>query len=125
MPPSREKSDSEATVIPTWKKVFGVRRLAPRFSREKEPSGDNGSRPRPERWSLGVLNDRETDEVPGMSVSILSSVISILCSMASRRQRILAVAPAGAIDAMNIPLTMSRLHPLDFQIQSQRAAGSS
>jgi len=33
----------------------------------------DGDRPRPEKWSLGVLNDKETDEVPG-SVLLLSKV---------------------------------------------------
>ena len=26
---------------------------------------DDGNKARPEKWSMGVLNDRQTDEVPG------------------------------------------------------------
>lgn len=36
------------------------------------PSGgsfdeDEGSKAKPEKWSMGMLNDKETDEVPGTS----------------------------------------------------------
>ena len=36
---------------------------------QSEASHAEGShdQSKPEKWSLGVLNDRETDEVPGMS----------------------------------------------------------
>ena len=26
---------------------------------------DDGNKARPEKWSMGILNDRQTDEVPG------------------------------------------------------------
>ena len=27
---------------------------------------DDGNKAKPEKWSMGVLNDKQTDEVPGM-----------------------------------------------------------
>lgn len=27
--------------------------------------GDDGNKAKPKKWSMGILNDRETDEVPG------------------------------------------------------------
>lgn len=44
--------------IPTWRRFFG--------GPKPEPSDGHGEvKSRLEKWSLGVLNDRETEEVPG------------------------------------------------------------
>lgn len=54
-----------------WRKLFGT-------TKPKEPEEprsalgtcyeDNGlQKPKPKKWSLGILADRETDEVPGKS----------------------------------------------------------
>lgn len=42
-------------------------------SSDSEPANREGARVKPDKWSLGVLNDTETDEVPG-SVLLLSKV---------------------------------------------------
>ena len=50
-----KKSKSKST--PTMKKEH---------SAATSVDGEEDIKGRPEKWSLGVLNDRETDEVPGM-----------------------------------------------------------
>ncbi|QIW98369.1 hypothetical protein AMS68_003887 [Peltaster fructicola] len=51
--------------------MFKLSRRAQRSS--AEPSRAAATDQRPEKWSLGILNDKETDEVPG-SVLLLSKV---------------------------------------------------
>ena len=49
-----------------WRRAFS--RSAPAIKESGSPSSTDGSgdyKTRPEKWSMGVLNDRETDEVPG------------------------------------------------------------
>lgn len=36
-------------------------------------AGGGSSKRRPAKWSLGILNDKETDEVPGQLVAILGT----------------------------------------------------
>lgn len=54
---------------PTWRTFF----RAPKPKRTPLPTSEASSdgyeeiKRRPEKWSMGVLNDKETDEVPGMS----------------------------------------------------------
>jgi hypothetical protein len=51
-----------------WRRFWG----ATKASRQEAASSGNSTdgydeiKSKPEKWSLGVLNDRETDEVPGM-----------------------------------------------------------
>ena len=53
---------------PRWKRILGIAKAKPGF-----PSTSTGSsteeyeeiKNKPEKWSMGVLNDTETDEVPG------------------------------------------------------------
>ena len=51
---------------PKWKRMLGVSKTTKTspFSRASSDGFDE-IKIRPEKWSLGVLNDKETDEVPG------------------------------------------------------------
>ena len=62
--------DSNAPNPSRWKRMFGRSSAAedPVVSRaSSEGLGD--VKRRPEKWSMGVLNDRETEEVPGEQMS--------------------------------------------------------
>lgn len=53
------------------------------WSRNKDKEGklhsdSEESIKRPEKWSLGILNDRETDEVPGESTNITFDYLYML-----------------------------------------------
>ena len=54
--------------LPLWKRMMGGAKstLEPASTRSSIDR-DDGNKARPEKWSMGVLNDRQTDEVPGMS----------------------------------------------------------
>ncbi|KAL8824060.1 MAG: hypothetical protein Q9191_005328 [Dirinaria sp. TL-2023a] len=58
---------------PRWKRILGVSKT-PKASPTSRASSDQYDeiKVRPEKWSLGVLNDKETDEVPG-SVLLMSN----------------------------------------------------
>jgi MFS family permease len=59
-----------------WQEMLGWKTKDPSPAPEDSVSsttGDGQQRVKPEKWSLGVLNDTETDEVPG-SVLLLSKV---------------------------------------------------
>lgn len=50
-----------------WRKLFrrsGTTGVAPTAS-EASSEGFEQAKAKPEKWSLGILNDKETDEVPG------------------------------------------------------------
>jgi len=50
-----------------WKKLLGGSKATKTSPMSRASSdGFEDLKPRPEKWSLGVLNDKETDEVPGM-----------------------------------------------------------
>lgn len=51
---------------PLWRRMLGGTKSA----QEPASSGssvdeDDGNKVKPEKWSMGVLNDRHTEEVPG------------------------------------------------------------
>ena len=57
----------EDTKPSRWKKLLGGSKATKTSPLSRASSdGLEDVKSRPERWSLGVLNDRETDEVPGM-----------------------------------------------------------
>lgn len=57
---------SDAGKISKWKRVLGHSRLAQEsISSEKSTDEYAEMKAKPEKWSMGVLNDRETEEVPG------------------------------------------------------------
>lgn len=63
-----EPSDGREVKGSTWRRFLGSRKKA---SPEVESSGTSTDgfddiKAKPEKWSLGVLNDKETEEVPGM-----------------------------------------------------------
>lgn len=52
--------------VSLWKRMMG----GTKSTLEPASSGssidqDDGNKARPEKWSMGVLNDKQTDEVPG------------------------------------------------------------
>ena len=53
--------------VPLWKRMFsgGTRSAPPLASPESSVNGENANKGKPEKWSMGVLNDSQTDEVPG------------------------------------------------------------
>ncbi len=52
-----------------WRRILGRRNTARHDSvSAEEDYGDDKDKRRPEKWSLGVLNDKSTDEVPGALV---------------------------------------------------------
>ena len=60
-------ADEAETKVPLWRRVL----LSGHKSAQQPPSsgssfdGVDETKTKPEKWSLGVLNDKQTDEVPG------------------------------------------------------------
>ena len=52
--------------VSLWKRLMGGTKstLEPASTRSSIDR-DDGNKARPEKWSMGILNDRQTDEVPG------------------------------------------------------------
>ena len=52
--------------VPLWRQILGSNKSAQEpTSSGSSFDGDDGDKARPEKWSMGVLNDKRTDEVPG------------------------------------------------------------
>lgn len=52
--------------VPIWRRILGNKESALEpASSGGSTDGDDGNKVKPEKWSMGVLNDRQTDEVPG------------------------------------------------------------
>lgn len=52
-----------------WKRLLGGSKATKTSPTSRASSdGFEDLKMRPEKWSMGVLNDKETDEVPGMSL---------------------------------------------------------
>lgn len=69
LPPSESVAANQANArVPLWRRVLGGTKSAqePPSSRSSVDE-DDGHKVKPEKWSMGVLNDKQTDEVPGMS----------------------------------------------------------
>ena len=71
--PSFPSSES-AAVNQTESKVQLWRRMLSRTKPAQEPASSgssvddyDGDKAKPEKWSMGILNDRQTEEVPGTS----------------------------------------------------------
>ena len=69
LPPSESVAVNQVkTKVPLWRRMLGGTKSA-----QKTPSSrssvdeDDGHKVKPEKWSMGVLNDKQTDEVPGTS----------------------------------------------------------
>ena len=63
--PTPDSSGAIASKISKWRRFFGSAR--PELPSSAVSSDDcEEVKRRPEKWSLGVLNDAETEEVPGM-----------------------------------------------------------
>ena len=69
-----EASDGREVKGATWRRFLGGKKKAPRevASSGTSTDGMDDIKSKPEKWSLGVLNDKETEEVPGMSMQIFS-----------------------------------------------------
>ncbi len=62
--PVAEPGGGATSKTPRWRRIFGGPKSEPSSS-AVWPDGYDEVKTRPEKWSLGVLNDRETEEVPG------------------------------------------------------------
>ena len=65
-----EASDRREVKGSTWTRFLGGKKKVPRevASSGNSTDGFDDIKAKPEKWSLGVLNDKETEEVPGMSM---------------------------------------------------------
>ncbi len=57
------------TKVPKWRQLLGISKaeLGPSSpSVRSSTDGYDEIKAKPEKWSMGVLNDKETEEVPGM-----------------------------------------------------------
>ena len=67
VPPSESVAANKMKAkVPLWRRMLGGSKSA------QEPASpgssvdeDDGNKVKPEKWSMGVLNDRYTEEVPG------------------------------------------------------------
>lgn len=69
LPPSESVAANQVKAkVPLWRKMLGGTKSAqePPSSRSSVDE-DDGHKAKPEKWSMGVLNDKQTDEVPGAS----------------------------------------------------------
>jgi hypothetical protein len=56
------------TKVPKWRQLLGIKQTPPDVSSRGDDSSIDEydeAKVRPERWSMGVLNDKQTEEVPG------------------------------------------------------------
>lgn len=75
LPSHRDEEKSEPTKptlrkVPQWRRLLGVRKIKaalPATNAVASTDEDDQIKAKPEKWSLGVLNDKETEEVPGTS----------------------------------------------------------
>ena len=74
-PITNERHEGE---VPIWRRLLGGAKKTPHevASSGTSTDGFDDIKVKPEKWSLGVLNPRETDEVPGTST----------CSASRRKQ---------------------------------------
>lgn len=65
-----EASDRLEVKRSTWRRFLGGKRKTPCEVESSGTStdGTDDIKAKSEKWSLGVLNDKETEEVPGMSM---------------------------------------------------------
>lgn len=77
LPPGRsERSEGPAqtghptTKVSIWRQLLGIQQAPSGLSSTSDGSsidGDDEIKAKPEKWSMGVLNDKKTEEVPGKS----------------------------------------------------------
>jgi len=68
--PTADEHNNVTTKISGWKRLLRAKPAAvhePSSSATSVEDEYQDLKSKPEKWSLGVLNDRETDEVPGIS----------------------------------------------------------
>lgn len=64
--PSAIASEKVGKSVPTWRKLWGIWKSPGRLSNSELSSDEfKDIKARPAKSSLGILNDRETVEVPG------------------------------------------------------------
>ena len=67
-----------------WGRLFGRGRVAPgSTSPSTSTSGEADMKRRPEKWSMGVLNDKETEEVPGEQCLLVKRIRACMSQGAS------------------------------------------
>lgn len=66
--PATGTSDRAVVKPSIWRRFWGATKAAQQEAASSGNSTDGYDeiKSKPEKWSLGVLNDMETDEVPGM-----------------------------------------------------------
>lgn len=123
--PSESAAANQAEAkVPLWRRILGGTKSAT----EPTSSGSSvdeydGNKAKPEKWSMGVLNDRQTDEVPGTSERNATQVYCAL-PVAQPHQEIRR-GPWGIFAAgTRLTQCLSRLHSPHVSYQTQRASGS-
>lgn len=66
MTTNEQPGDRTGAKVPLWRRLLGNKEspLEPASSGGLT-DGDDANKVKLEKWSMGVLNDRQTDEVPG------------------------------------------------------------
>ncbi len=65
-PPESVTVHQAGTKVSSWRRIFrGTKSAQEPSTSGSSIDGEHGNKAKPEKWSMGVLNDRETDEVPG------------------------------------------------------------
>ena len=125
LPPSEFAAANQAEIkVPLWRRVLGVTNSTQEtMSPASSIDEDDGSKAKPEKWSMGVLNDRQTDEVPGTFQAQCHPGLPRLACCPNHQE--IHRGPRG-MSAAGSRLTqcLSRLHPSHVQYQAQRAFGS-
>jgi len=66
-PSHDQATGSTPTKMPKWRRSLGFSTTAHDIPSPDDSTDDiDEVKSRPEKWSMGVLNDRETEEVPGV-----------------------------------------------------------
>ena len=74
--------------VTKWRRFLGLSKAEPELpstSTKSSTDGDDEIKAKPEKWSMGVLNDRETEEVPGQSTEMVPHCSAALSLKIVRR----------------------------------------
>lgn len=66
---------------PNWRKRLGLMKAGSSSSTKQHgsvPEIHEEVKKKPEKWSMGVLNDKETEEVPGTSIRLLLILLHLI-----------------------------------------------
>ena len=74
------QSVAQEKVLPRWKQLLGFAKVEPALPETSDnvsTNRENDTKAKPAKWSLGVLNDHETEEVPGKSQTLRHQVLHV------------------------------------------------